>query len=277
MESSPYELNQQLKVAQLLHQSHTGRQQLLIFQSPMLGRVMVLDGLIQTTERDEFVYHELLVHPPLFAHGNVKHVLIIGGGDGGALRTALQHPIEQATLVEIDGTVVDLARKYLQPICGDAFDDPRSQLLITDGARFVAETDQRFDVIIVDSTDPVGTAQILFTSQFYGNCHRCLRPGGILITQSGVPFVQHEQLQRCAAALRARFADATFYMGAVPTYNGGPMAFGWASDQPTHRHHDADLLRVRYAQAGIRTRYYNPDVHLAAFALPNYVRELLPA
>lgn len=274
-ESSPYELNQRLSVSRLLHYAKTEHQELIIFENPVYGRVLALDGMIQTTELDEFVYHEMLVHVALFAHGSAKRVLIIGGGDGGALRTALAHPIDHATLVEIDRTVVDLAREHLPSICGGAFEDPRTRLLIADGARFLEETAERFDAIIIDSTDPVGPAEALFNQPFYAACQRCLQPGGILVTQAGVPFVQSDELRRSSCALRGLFADATAYVGAVPTYNGGLMTFGWATDQPSYREQPLTLIRQRYDQAGIATRYYNPDVHQACFALPTYIRDLI--
>lgn len=269
------DLNQRLSVDKLLHQQRTDHQELVIFENSTFGKVLALDGAIQTTERDEFIYHELLVHVPLFAHAHVGRVLIVGGGDGGTLRRVLEHPIERATMVEIDPGVIELSRRHLASISVGAFDDPRAELVVADGARFVAETAWRFDVIIVDSTDPVGPAKVLFGREFYADCRRCLNPGGILVTQSGVPFMQPEELRVCVQSLRTLFSDVTCYLGAVPTYNGGLMAFGWATDEPAHRRQGVETVRERYVATGVCCRYYNPEIHVACFALPTYVRELL--
>ncbi|MGB1548679.1 MAG: polyamine aminopropyltransferase, partial [Alphaproteobacteria bacterium] len=223
------DFGQRLKISNVLHREKTDYQDLIIFENPQFGRVLALDGNVQTTEGDEFFYHEMLNHPAILAHGEVKRVLIIGGGDGGALREALKHPIEKATMVEIDPSVIELSKQYLPTLSAGAFDDPRTELIIWDGTKFVAETDERFDVIIVDSTDPVGPAKVLFQEEFYTNCKRCLTERGILITQSGVPFLQGEEARDVHRRLRSLFADNGFLMVPVPTYVGGFMAIGWAS------------------------------------------------
>ena len=266
---------QKLEIREVLYRSGTGLQDIFIFENPTFGRVMALDGVVQVTEGDEFIYHEMLAHVPLFAHGAVRRVLIIGGGDGGLLEEVLKHPVERATMVEIDRGVVDLAKEYLPGICGNAFEDPRTELVIADGAAFAAETSERYDVVLVDSTDPIGPAEILFGRTFYENCRRCLAPGGILATQNGVAFVQGEELTGSHRHLRALFADATAYVVAVPTYIWGFMALGWASDNREHRNVPLAEIERRFAECGPETRYYNPPVHLGAFALPNYVRALM--
>jgi len=268
-----------LKAERVLYDSATEHQQLLIFENPRLGRVMTLDNVVQTTEGDEFIYHEMLAHLPILAHGAVERVLIVGGGDGGMLEEVLKHPgIARATLVEIDATVTELAKQHLRGICGDAFEDPRTELVIADGTRFVAETDQRFDLVIVDSTDPLGPAVELFHQPFYAGCKRVLREGGILVTQNGVPFFQGAELAGTMQALRSLFADTSCYLASVPTYVGGPMAFGWASDDASLRQTPLGVLARRLAESGIEgLRYYTPEVHKAAFALPPYVSRLLQA
>jgi len=218
----------------------------------------------------------MLVHTPVLAHGRAKRVLIVGGGDGGALREALRHDsIERATLVDIDETVIAFSRKYLPKINAGAFDNPRAEIVIADGARFVRETESRFDVIIVDSTDPIGPGEALFSEEFYAGCKRCLKPGGILVTQNGVPAVQGSEVTQSHQRLSAHFNDVAFYLAPVPTYHGGAMAFGWASDDAGARQLPIDTLRERYAAADLSTRYYNPEVHLAAFALPNDIKSLM--
>lgn len=211
----------------------------------------------------------------ILAHGEAKRVLIIGGGDGGALEEALKHPIEKATVIEINPAVVELSKKYLPSISAGAFDDPRTELIIWNGTKFVATTEERLDVILVDSTDPVGPAMVLFQEEFYANCKRCLTERGILITQSGVPFLQAEEARSTNRHFRALFADHSFYLVPVPSYVGGFMTFGWASLSEANRAVSRDEIERRYAVAQIATRYYNLDIHLAAFALPNYIRELM--
>jgi spermidine synthase len=270
------DLGQTFRMQKVLFRDKTELQDLVIFENPVMGRMLALDGVIQTTERDEFVYHEMMVHVPVMAHGAARRVLIVGGGDGGCLREALKHrALEQAVLVEIDESVIALSRQWLPTLSAGAFDDPRARIVIADGARYVKETAEGFDVILVDSTDPHGPGAALFTAAFYGDCKRCLNPGGVLVTQSGVPFLQPGELRDGVARLSRHFGDAACYVAAVPTYYGGVMALGWASDDAALRRLPAETLAERYRAAGIATRYYNPEIHRAAFALPGYVRDLL--
>ena len=264
---------QRLRVREVLYHAKTEHQDLIVFESFAWGRVLALDGVVQTTTGDEFVYHEMLVHTPVLAHGSVRDLLIIGGGDGGSLREALKHPaIRQITQVEIDAGVVDFCREYLPTLSEGAFDDPRVRLTIADGARYVAETEERYDVVVVNSTDPIGPGAVLFTEDFYRGCRHVLRPGGILVTQSGNPAVRSDELvdtQRRQAA--AGFSDVSYYFAAVPTYVGGSMALGWASDDPARRVASAETIAARHVPAGLR--YYTPEVHVAAFAHPVWLIE----
>jgi len=266
-----------LKIDSILYRETTDLQDLVIYQTSDWGRVMALDGIMQVCERDEFIYHEMLTHMPMLAHGSAKEVCIIGGGDGGMLREALRHPVDRVTMVEIDGTVVELCKTYLPGISDGAFDDPRADLLIADGAKFMAETERRFDVIIVDSTDPAGPGEVLFSPAFYENCRSRLNPGGVMTTQSGVVMIQGEELTTTVRRLGEHFADAHAYIAAVPTYAGGFMGFGWASDNPALRQHDRDTIAARYSATNLATRYYNPDLHCGAFALPSYIAKLVEA
>lgn len=268
--------HQRFEVTRTLHHQRTRYQDLVIFETPTFGRVFALDGIVQTTEADEFFYHEMLTHPPILAHGDVRKVLIIGGGDGGALEEVLKHKdVEKVTMVEIDADVVDLCRKYLPSISGDAFDDPRTDLVIADGTRLVAETEEKFDLVVVDSTDPIGPGVALFQKEFYANCKRCLNEKGILVTQNGVPFLQSSEFIDTCKHLRPLFDDVTFYLTAVPTYVGGFMALGWASLDAVNRRVSRKTLETRFRRAAIKTRYYTPAVHLAAFALPAYIAKLM--
>ena len=266
---------QSFTVEKVLFERDTGLQHLIIFENAFFGRVMALDGVIQLTERDEFFYHEMLAHVPLFAHGNAERVLIIGGGDGGVLREVLKHPcVRQVTMVEIDQAVVDMATQYFPAVSDGAFADARLELIIGDGDAFMQACDPgRYDVIITDSCDPVGPAEVLFASPYYAACKRCLRAEGILVTQNGVPFLQDDELRTTARRLQGVFADSGFYLVPVPTYIGSFMALGWGSMQPQHRTVALETLQARYAHSGITTRYYTPDIHCAAFALPGYIQD----
>ncbi len=266
---------QSFGVVEVLFEETNGLQHLMIFESPLHGRVLALDGVVQVTERDNFFYHEMMAHVPILAHGAVTDALIIGGGDGGTLREVLRHSGVCATMVEIDRRVVDLCTEYMPSVGGGAFDDPRADLVIADGLRYVAETDRRFDVILVDSTDPIGPGEVLFTERFYRDCHRCLKPGGVLVNQNGVPFFQGDEVTTSHRRLGAAFRDAWFYTTPVPTYVGGLMTLGWASDDETLRHQSAETLGERFRASGIAPRYYSPGIHVGAFDLPPYIRDLL--
>lgn len=267
---------QSLRIDEMLYDSETDHQRLRVFSNGTFGRVLTLDDVVQTTEGDNFIYHEMLTHVPILAHGAAKRVLIIGGGDGGMAREVLQHnSIESVTMVEIDAGVVAFSKKYLPMLSNGAFDEPRLDLVINDGALFMKETNDQFDVIIVDSTDPIGPGEVLFTDTFYGHAKRALAPGGILVTQNGVPFMQGDELTNTLRALQALFTDANCYLATVPTYAGGPMAFGWGTDSDA-RDVSVDVLTQRFNAAGISVDYYTPEVHKAAFALPGYVLKLIP-
>ena len=266
---------QRFEVARVVCEKASEFQELVIFETPAFGRVLALDGVIQTTERDEFAYHEMLAHVPLFAHGVARRVLIIGGGDGGVLREVLRHrTVERATLVEVDRAVIDLCREHMPGLSGGSFDDARSELVIADGVAYVARDGPPFDAIIVDSTDPVGPGESLYTGAFYAGCKGRLAPGGVLVTQNGVPFFQADEVTGTWRNLRRLFADAGFYLTVVPTYSGGLMTLGWATDDVALRRLPEAALDERFAAAGIETRYYTPAVHVAAFALPPFIAAL---
>ncbi|MGE5537363.1 MAG: polyamine aminopropyltransferase [Gemmatimonas sp.] len=266
---------QRFLVTRTLYRRKTPYQTLEIHETPAFGRVLALDGVCQTTERDEFFYHEMMVHPALLAHGRARKVLIIGGGDGGILEEVLKHrTVTRATMVEIDGSVVEVCRKYLPSICGRAFEDKRTDLVIADGVKYVAETRERFDVILVDSTDPIGPAEVLFRTDFYAACKRCLTPRGILVTQNGVPFLQGDELATTRKRLRKLFNDTAFLFVPVPTYIGGAMALSWSSLDPKNRTVSLATLTRRFRASRIRTRYYTPEIHRAAFAVPAYLERL---
>ena len=264
-------VGQTFEIDKIHYEGRTAFQKVLIFENGRFGRVLALDDIVQTTEADEFIYHEMLAHVPLLGHGAATRVLIIGGGDGGLLEEVLKHPVERVTMVEIDREVVELCREHLPSISGAAFEDARTTLIIADGTAFVAETDERFDVIIVDSTDPVGPGKVLFEPAFYRACRAILKTGGILATQSGVPFYQAGELGAAAANIRSVFSRAGFFLAAVPTYAGGFMTLGWASQDTDLAAAGMGGLEQSVAALDLNTRYYNAAVHRAAFALPGYI------
>ena len=268
------EFQQRLQISKVLFETRTAFQHLMIFENPRFGRVMALDGIVQTTERDEFCYHEMLAHVPILAHGAARRVAIVGGGDGGALEEVLKHGVDRAVMVEIDAGVVEICREYLPAISGDAFDDPRHELIIADGIQFMKETDESFDVIIIDSTDPDGPSVPLFSQEFYADCRDRLSDLGILVTQSGVTFMQEQEARDTHARMRPLFADATLYLTQVPTYGAGYMTLGWGCRDAAPRRTPLEEIERRFAAADIATRYYSPAVHVASFALPGYIEAL---
>ncbi|MEM6602652.1 MAG: polyamine aminopropyltransferase [Pseudomonadota bacterium] len=260
-----------------LYHAKNDLQDVILFDNPTFGRMLMLDGVTQVTLRDEFIYHEMMTHVPLFAHDKPHSVLIIGGGDGGIAREVLRHTdLQNITMVEIDKSVVDFSQEYLPEVSAGAFENPKLNLLIADGAKYVAETEDRFDIIIVDSTDPQGPGEILFTKEFYTDCKRILRENGILVTQNGVPFLQSDELKHSVGYFREIFDFGTCYRATIPTYAFGEMAMGFASDK-NYRKTDIDILKERFARAALKMRYYTPEVHLAAFALPVYIEDIISA
>ncbi len=258
----------------VLFETQTGHQHLIIFENPRFGNVMALDGIIQTTEADEFIYHEMMVHVPMNSHASPSRILIIGGGDGGILREVFKHPsIEHVTQVEIDSAVIDMCIKYFPDHSKGAFDDPRLNLVIDDGASFVKNNQQEFDVIITDSTDPVGPGEALFKSSFYKDCTAGLENDGILVTQNGVPYMQGDEITNTYRRWKPHFQTRKFYVTPIPTYAGGGMAMGFASKNKIET---PSLPQLKYRSKPLeKLRYYTPEVHLGSFGLPKYLKDLM--
>ena len=249
-------------------------QQIDILDTPAYGRVLVLDGGLMITEKDEFIYHEMITHVPMAVNPNVKNVLVIGGGDGGTVRELTKYKtIESIDLVEVDKDVVLLAKKYL-PFTSCKLKDKRVGVWFEEGLRYVRGKKAEYDLIIVDSSDPYGPAEGLFTREFYGTCFKALRDDGILINQHESPFYAAHQtsVRNAHAHISYEFSVSTVYQCHIPSYPSGHWLFGFASlKYDPVRDLDAD----RWNALGIITRYYNTELHRGAFALPNYVRELL--
>ncbi|MCG8360132.1 MAG: polyamine aminopropyltransferase [Kiloniellales bacterium] len=266
----------QLRMDRVLYQEKSGHQEIVLFENPLYGRVLALDGVVQTTERDEFFYHEMLVHLPMLTHGAVRRALIIGGGDGGALEELLKHrALERVTMVEIDAEVVAFSKTHLSAICGEAFDDPRLTLEIADGVAWVKGCEAQFDLILIDSTDPATSGGVLYTPAFYASCAGILADGGLLVTQNAVPFADPEALAEPWSALNSAFPATACYRVAVPSFYGGDMVFSLASNRAEALSVSRDAIEPRFAELGIETRYYTPAIHEGAFALPPYIEALM--
>jgi spermidine synthase len=264
-------------VDKLLYEARTDHQHMVLFRNRFFGKMLMLDGATQVTARDEFVYHEMMTHLPILAHGKARDILIIGGGDCGIAEEVLKHKaVRRVTQVEIDASVVEFSKRHFPEFTRPVFGDRRFELIIGDGMTFVAETDRRFDVIIVDSTDPQGPGAVLFTRKFYAGCKRCLTRGGVLVTQNGVPMFQPGELKSSIAKLSRLFRDATCTVAAIPTYVGGFMAMGFATDNAALRKTSAKTIAARHRRVGgFATRYWSPDIHRAAFALPRFIENIV--
>ncbi len=247
-----------------------------VFQTADLGKLMRIDGVNMVAERDEFFYHENLIHPAAIAHPGPRRALIVGGGDGGAAEELLKHPsIELLQLCELDGAVVDMARKHLPDVNRGALDDPRLKLLIGDGFKFVQDTDQKFDLVYLDLTDPIGPAASLYTTGFYADCQRVLMPGGALTLHIGSPFSHADRVRNSVRDLRAVFAKVAVWFVHIPLY-GATWGFACASDTLDLRAISAEEIDARLAQRRIgERRYYDGGMHQAMLALPPYIRELI--
>lgn len=249
-------------------------QRIDIFESKEFGRFLTLDGYMMLTEKDEFVYHEMMVHVPMSVHPNVRNVLVIGGGDGGTLRELIRYnSIERIDLVEIDEDVVTACKEYLpQTACG--FDDERVNVFYDDGLKFVRKYVNEYDLILVDSTDPFGPGEGLFTKEFYGNCFKALREDGIMVNQHESPFYPSDAvaMQRAHKRIVESFPISKVYQAHIPTYPSGHWLFGFASKR-YHPINDQNIAKWKHQK--IKTKYYNEQLHAGAFALPNYVEEML--
>ncbi len=263
-----------IRVDKQLYSGKSEFQRIDVFESPEFGRFLTLDGYMMLTEKDEFIYHEMITHVPMAVHPNVKNILVIGAGDGGVVRELVRyHDIEHIDMVEIDPLVVEVCKKYL-PQTACRFDDPRLTLHFEDGLRFVRFKENEYDLIIVDSTDPFGPGEGLFTKEFYGNCYKALKDDGILINQHESPFYP-EDAQACQRAHKNivnTFPIAKVYQAHIPTYPSGHWLFGFASKK---YHPLRDLNETRWNMRALTCRYYTTTLHKGAFYIPAYVEELL--
>ena len=263
-----------LRADKILHEVKTKHQKLVIFENESWGRVLVLDGVIQLTTSDIFIYHEMIVHVPLMALARPTNVLVIGGGDGGVLREVLRHPsVRRATMVEIDRSVVELSLRYYPDIADGAFDDPRAELVIADGLKFIAETTDRYDAIIVDSSEPIGPSAVLHSRPFFADCARALKNTGILVTQNGMPNLCPDPVINTTQYFAELMDQVQPYLCTQPCYFGGPFAINMGvNGKADPQGMDLAALKRRFRARKLTTHYYTPDVHAAAFAIPPYVQ-----
>lgn len=263
-----------IKVDKQLVSAKSEFQRIDIFESKEFGRFLTLDGYMMLTEKDEFIYHEMITHIPMAVKPEAKKILVIGAGDGGTVRELVKYEnIERIDMVEIDKMVVDLCREYLHKT-SCKLDDKRVNIYYEDGLKFVRSKKNEYDIIIVDSTDPFGPGEDLFTREFYGNCYNALKDDGIFVNQHESPYYENDAIatKRAHKQLKAVYPVSTVYQLHIPTYPSGHWLFGFASKglDPIK-----DIKEKEWNELGIKTKYYNTDLHKGSFALPTYVRELL--
>ncbi|HVE91209.1 MAG TPA: polyamine aminopropyltransferase [Actinomycetota bacterium] len=260
----------------LLHSEQSPFQHIEVYEHEYFGRVLVLDHTIQTTLTDEFAYHELLVHPALCSLPEPRDVLIIGGGDGGTLRRVLEHGPVRAVQCEIDEAVTRVSREHLPEVSAGALDDPRAELVFDDGAAYAAAHPAEFDAVIVDSTDPVGAAAVLVSESFYRDCLKALKPGGVLVAQTGSPLYQANEFRVAVSNMSRVFDVVEPYFGIVPTYPGAYWSWTAATQGPPVSRAPMAVVRGRMSSRNLSCGYYTPELHRSLFAVPGFAPRPLP-
>lgn len=263
-----------IRMKKHLYSKKSDYQQIDIFDTPEFGRVLALDGNVMLTERDEFIYDEMITHVPMSVHPHVKDVLVIGAGDGGVVRELARYEsVERIDLVEMDPQVLEACKKYL-PENASRLDDKRVHIFYDNALRFIRRCTQQYDLIIVDSTDPFGPSEGYFTKEFYGICYNALREDGIMVNQQGSPFYRHDalEMQRSHKKIASTFPISRVYQAHIPTYAAGYWLFGFASKK-YHPIDDADAMR--WKKLGFETQYYTPKLHIGAFYLPAFLERML--
>lgn len=257
------------KISKTLHKEKSKFQEIDMIETEQYGRMLTLDGLVMTTIKDEFVYHEMITHVPLFTHKNPKKVLVIGGGDGGAIREILKHPsVEEAVMVEIDGRVVEVCKEYLPEIsCG--LSDKRANVIIDDGVKYIQEHKNEFDVITIDSTDPIGPAVGLFAIDFYKAVYNALKDDGIFVAQTESPFAHKDLIRKVFKDVQSIFPITKLYTASIPTYPTGYWSFTMGSKKYDPMEVDENKI------SAIETRYFTPQLLKAAFAIPKFVQDII--
>ena len=261
-----------IKVREKIFSGRSNYQKIEIVDTYQFGRALILEGSVQLTEKDEFIYHEMISHVSLFTHPNPEHVLVIGGGDGGTIREVMKHPtVTRAKLVEIDPLVIEKSKQFL-PFVSCEMENPRVEVIVQDGIQYVKQHKRTFDVILIDSTDPVGPAVGLYQKEFFEDVHEALKDDGIMVGQSESPFFDRDVVRELYAILKPLFPIRKMYLAPVPSYPSGFWSFALCSKKhdPIVDNRCDDLRRLN-----LSTRYYNEAIHQAAFAIPNFIQELI--
>lgn len=261
-----------VKIKKKIFSGKSKYQKIEVFDTYRFGKILALDGIFQLSERDEFIYHEMISHLPLFCHPNPQKVLIIGGGDGGILREVLKHPIKKVYLVEIDERVVEVSQKYLPFISKGAFRDKRVKICIEDGKKFIKKYRNFFDVIILDLTDPSGPSRLLFTKRSYQSVYQSLKKGGIMVTQSGNWFYQFPEIKKVFKNLKKIFPFVKIHRVTIPIYQGAEFSLTLGSKKVNLDKIDLKKLKERYKKLNLKTKYYSPEIHFASSVLPKYLK-----
>ncbi|MBI4709065.1 MAG: polyamine aminopropyltransferase [Candidatus Portnoybacteria bacterium] len=264
-----------LAIKRKIFSKKTPYQKIEIVDSLGFGKVLFIDGLVQTTQADEFIYHEMISHVPLLLHPNPKKVLIIGGGDGGVLREVLKHPVKEAIMVEIDQDVIRACERFMPEISEGAFQNKNAKIIIDDGFKFVKNQKDAFDLIIVDSCDPLGPAKKLFNPEFYKNVYLALKKEGVAVFQSGSTFMQQKELRAFFEKNKSYFPFVRMYLTAIPTYEGGFYGFTLVSKKINPDKEGLAAVEKKFKNLNLKTKYYNPQIHFASFVLPNYIKDYL--
>ncbi len=261
-----------LKIKKVLYSGESKFQRIEVFDTYEYGKMLVLYGSIMFTERDEFIYHEMISHVPLFVHPSPEEVLVIGGGDGGTIKEVSRHPgVKRIKMVEIDQQVVEISKKFF-PIMSKGFSDPRLNLIFGDGAEFVKTDTGKYEVIIIDSPDPIGPADVLFKEEFFSNAKKRLREGGILVAQTESPFYHPDIVKNTYSYLRKLFSNVLMYWSWIPAYPSAMWSFCFCSDK---LHPLKNFREEKYMELGLETKYYNKGIHFGAFSLPTFAEKLI--
>jgi spermidine synthase len=258
------------KIEKTLHTEQSEFQRIDLIETLQWGKMLVLDGMVMTTDKDEFVYHEMITHLAMNTHPNPETVVVVGGGDGGAIREILKYPsVKKAVLAEIDGRVIEVSKQYLPEIAGK-LDDPRVDIQVVDGVKFIQENKNSFDVILVDSTEPIGPAEGLFAREFYQNIYDALKEDGIMVAQTESPFLNADLITRVYKDIASIFPITRYYTGAIPTYPSG--LWSWTMGSKKYDPLQVNEAELREPEG---TKYYHKGLHKAVFQVPKFVQELL--
>ena len=263
-----------IKIKEKLHEEQTKYQKMEIYDSDLFGKMLVLDGIFQTTEKDEFIYHEMLCHLPMFYHKNPRNILVVGGGDGGSLEEMLKHPVDNVYMVEIDGQVVEACKKYIPSICKDAFENEKAHVIIGDGKEFIKKHENFFDVIALDLSDPIGPAEELINIDFYKDVHKALKDDGVISVQSGSLTWQPQEVATISKRLKTVFNSIKVHKAVIPTYQGGEFSITIAAKFDLG---NISLTNIeqRAKKLNLDLKHYTPQIHLASAVLPKCFKDLL--